>query len=125
MIELMIVLAIAGLLLAVALPSYNGMVMKGRRTDAADVVIGVLHAQERWRGLNSTYSNSLSALRQPSVSTGGYYQIALSATSGTGYTLTATAVTGKGQDRDSGCSTLTVQVAAGVPGYTPAACWSK
>ena len=43
----------------------------------------------------------------------------------TATTLTATAVTGKGQEHDGGCATLTVTVANGMPGYAPAACWSR
>jgi type IV pilus assembly protein PilE len=125
LVELMIVVAIAALLLGLALPSYNDSVRRGRRSDAADVVTGVMHAQERWRGLNPLYSDSLAALNQPSRSLGGYYSLALSAVSGAGYTLTASAVSGRGQERDSGCATLTVTVAAGNPTYAPAACWGR
>lgn len=125
LVELMIAVAIAAVLLALALPSYNDSVRRGRRADAADVVTGVMHAQERWRGLNPVYSDSLTALNQPALSQGGYYQVALSDATGTGYTLTATAVSGKGQDRDSGCTTLTVAVANGSPRYAPAACWGR
>ncbi len=125
LIELMIVLAIAALLLALALPSYNDSVRRGRRSDAADIVVGVMHAQERWRGLNPSYSDSLTVLNQPTTSMGGYYQLALSAATGAGYTLTASAVTGKGQERDGSCATLTVTVANGMPTYGPATCWSR
>jgi type IV pilus assembly protein PilE len=125
LIELMIAVAIAGVLLSLALPSFNDTVRRGRRTDAADMVVGVLHAQERWRGLNPQYSSSLTALNQPGTSMGGYYSLALSAATGTGYTLTASAVTGKGQEHDGSCATLTVTVANGSPLYTPTACWSR
>jgi type IV pilus assembly protein PilE len=125
LIELMVALAIAGLLLALALPSYNDSVRRGRRSDASDVVTGVMHAQERWRGLNPTYSSSLTALNQPTQSAGGYYSLALSNVSGTGYRLTATAVTGRAQASDTGCTTLTVTVTNGVPAYAPATCWGR
>ncbi len=125
LIELMIVLAIAALLLGIALPSYNDSVRRGRRSDAADVVTGVMHAQERWRGVNPQYSDSLTSLNQPSVSLGGYYSIALSGDSGTGYTLTATAVSTKSQARDTGCTTLTVTVTNGNPTYGPSSCWGR
>ena len=125
MIELMVVVAIAALLLGLALPSYNDSLRRSRRSDAADVMVGIQHAQERWRGLNPSYSSSLSQLSQPTTSTGGYYQLALSAASAAGYTLTATAVTGKSQASDSGCGTLTVTVANGTPTFAPAACWGR
>jgi type IV pilus assembly protein PilE len=125
LIELMVVVAIAALLLGLALPSYNDSLRRSRRSDAADVMVGIQHAQERWRGLNPSYSSSLSQLSQPTTSTGGYYQLALSAASAAGYTLTATAVTGKSQASDSGCGTLTVTVANGTPTFAPAACWGR
>lgn len=125
LVELMIVVAIAALLLGLALPSYNDSVRRGRRSDAADVVTGVMHAQERWRGLNPRYSDNLAALNQPTQSLGGYYSLALPAVSGAGYTLTATAVSGRSQASDSGCTTLTVTVANGNPTYAPAACWGR
>ena len=125
LIELMIVVAIAAILLGLALPSFIDSVRKGRRSDAADAVVGVLQAQERWRGRNTTYSASLGSLNLSSTSAGGYYSLALSAASATGYTLTATGRSSKGQDRDSGCSALVVTVTNGNPVYTPAACWSR
>ena len=125
LIELMIALAIGGVLAAVALPSYNDSVRRGRRSDASDVVTGVMHAQECWRGLNPTYSNSLTALNQPTQSAGGYYDLALSNVTGMGYRLTATAVTGRAQAKDSGCTSLVVTVTNGVPVYSPASCWGR
>lgn len=121
----MIAVVISAILLALALPSFNDSVRKGRRSDATDAVIGVLQAQERWRGNNPTYSNSLSSLNQGSTTAGGYYSLALSAVTGAGYTLTASGVTGKGQDHDTGCTALTVTVVNGSPAYTPAVCWSR
>jgi type IV pilus assembly protein PilE len=125
LIELMVVVVIAGLLLGIALPSYQDSVRRGRRSDAADAAVGVLQAQERWRGQNASYSGSLSSLNQPTTSTGGYYSLALSAATGAGYTLTATGVSGKGQDHDTGCTSLVITVAGGSPTYTPAGCWSR
>lgn len=125
LIELMIVVVIASILMALALPSYRDSVRKGRRSDATDAAVGVLQAQERWRGNNPSYSDSLASLNQANTSIGGYYSLALSAVTGAGYTLTATGVAGKGQDQDTGCTALVITVAAGNPTYTPAACWSR
>ena len=127
LIELMIVVAIAGILAAVAYPSFMDQVRKGRRSDAIDVVSRVQQAQERWRANNPEYA-ALASLDIVAASPGGYYTIASTATAGAttnSYTVTATAVAGKSQASDSGCATLTLTVAGGTPAYTPAACWKR
>ena len=126
LIELMVVLAIAAILAAIALPAYQSSIRKGRRSDAIDASAAVQQAQERWRANNTSYSaqivNELGL--GTTLSKSGYYRLSLSGASGTGYTLSATAVTGKGQEKDTGCSTLTLTVVNGSATQTPAGCWS-
>jgi type IV pilus assembly protein PilE len=126
LIELMVVLAIVAILAAVALPSYQQSVRKGRRSDAIEATAAVQQAQERWRANNVEYSSQLaSELNLGTTSSSGYYSLSLTGATGTGYTLSATAVTGKGQENDSGCSTLTLTVTNGSAVQSPAACWSR
>lgn len=125
LIELMVAVAIVAIIGAVALPSYLSSVRKGRRADASDAAAAVLQAQERWRANNATYTTNLGSLNVASTTGNGYYTMALSAASGTGYTLSFTPVASKGQGNDTGCTALAVAVAGGQPTYTPAACWSR
>jgi type IV pilus assembly protein PilE len=102
----------------------------------------VQQAQERWRSNNSSYAaNAALATAHPAglglASNGvlplptekGYYTVAISGESATGYTVTATAVTGTSQVKDTGCTALSMVVVNGnvdgSTGYTPPGCWSK
>jgi type IV pilus assembly protein PilE len=132
LIEILIVLVVVALLAAIAYPSYQNMVRKSRRADAVDALSRIQQAQERWRSNNATYAGSAlltsawpAGLGQSATSPGAYYTLAITANSATGYTLTATAVAGKSQAKDSGCTTMTVTAAAANLTYTPASCWNR
>jgi type IV pilus assembly protein PilE len=126
LIELMIVCVVVAVLGMLALPSYLQQVRKSRRSDAIDATSTVLQAQERWRANNTTYSANFTNLAPlTNASRAGYYQLAITAATATGYTLTATAVNGRGQEHDSGCATLTATVDRGAVTYAPSGCWSR
>jgi len=126
LLELMVTVAIVGIIGAIAFPSFTASVRKGRRADAADAAANVMQAQERWRANNVSYTTSLSNLKiASSATTSGYYTYAISAASGTGYTLTFTPASGKGQDKDTSCTSMVVTVNLGSPAYTPPTCWSR
>ena len=125
LIELMIAVAVVGILIALALPSFLGQLRQTRRADALDAAAAVQQAQERFRANNLSYATALSQLDLTSVSVSGYYGMSLSGVSRQGYTLTLNALAGKSQANDSGCTAMVVTVVKGVPSNTPAACWRK
>ena len=55
LIELLIVIAIIGILAAIALPSYQESVRKGARADARASMLTMMQQQERWFSQNNTY----------------------------------------------------------------------
>ena len=123
----MIVVVIVGILATVAYPSYLGQVRKSRRSDAVAAVAAVQQAQERWRANNTTYTATIGSggLGLSTTSASGYYTLSVSGATGTGYTLTAAAVSGTSQAGDTGCTSLVVTVTNGSAANTPTACWSK
>jgi type IV pilus assembly protein PilE len=133
LIELLIVVAIVGILGAVAYPSYTSSIRKSRRADAVATLSKVQQAQERWRSNHSTYAGNAqlttahpNGLAIPSTTENGYYTVAISGESATGYVVTATAVSGKSQAQDTACTPLVLTVVNGnVTGNTPTTCWSK
>lgn len=132
LIEVMIVVAVIGLLAAIAYPSYQAQLRKGRRADAITAMTQIQQAQERWRGSHTSYADQAALTAAPPAGLGlaatsekGYYAFAISDATGTGYKLTATAVAGKSQSGDTGCTVLTVTVANGAGVQTPAACWVR
>lgn len=55
LIELMITVAIVGILSAIALPAYQDYILKGRRAEARTAVVELLQAQERYATQNNCY----------------------------------------------------------------------
>ena len=135
LIELLIAMAVIGILAAIALPSYSTQIRKSRRADAVTALSAYQQAQERWRANNATYAalSDLTAATTASppgyglsaTSNSGYYVIAITTPTDSGYTATATAVNGTTQAADAGCTTLTVTVLNGSGTNGPPNCWSK
>jgi len=120
LIELMIVVAVIGVLAAVALPAFLDSIRKGRRADAVAALTQVQQAQERWRANRGSYADDDVLSNAPpdglgidATSSNGYYALALSNVSAAGYTVTATAKSGTLQASDSACQKLVLRLAGG------------
>jgi type IV pilus assembly protein PilE len=56
LLELLVVIVIVGILAAVAIPSYNGYLLRARRADAKTVLEQIRAAQEMWRAERGSYA---------------------------------------------------------------------
>lgn len=122
LIELMIVVAIVGILASIAYPSYQEQVRKSRRTDATISLLNAAQALERCY----TMQNTFVGCTVPESSDDGHYTIAATLAATT-YTLTATPTEGDPQASDTRCTTFTlthtgVRKAEGTLGDE---CWPK
>ncbi len=110
LIELMVVIAVIGILAAIAIPSFNEQVRKSRRSEAIQALSDLQLRQERWRSNHSTYGSLADLGGGPSLS---YYTVTVTNNTATGYTLTATPNAGGPQSGDR-CGNFILQSAGGV-----------
>jgi len=109
LIELMIVVAIIGILAALAYPSYQESVTKARRADGMALLTEIVNAQERYFTQNNTYTTDLTDLGYPSAtnveSEEGFYKATASVCTGATIT-TCVNVVGTGQGPQASDGTL-------------------
>lgn len=134
LIELMVTIAIIGILAAIAIPSYETYVRKGRRAEAKAELGKLQMGMERWRADHSSYGTITEGGGASTISS-GYYTFAVSLPSGNcasgtaasannSYAVTATAA--GVQAVDTSCATLTLTSLCGVVTKTSSGggtCW--
>lgn len=120
LIELMLTVAIIGILAAIAYPSYIEYITKSGRSEGVAAVLKVANLQEQYYLDNRAYATDMTkfGLANPFVTEHGYYSVDSAGTSS--FTITATAK-GSQASRDSTCATITM-TSAGVKGPS-AECW--
>lgn len=127
LVELMIVIAIIGILAAVGYPAYVSSVAKGNRADAIDALLRFSQQMEKYYLVNDTYAGaSVTTLMNGTTSADGKYNLSFSGADGTGvpdlfgYMLKATPVV---TDNNCGYLTLTSLGTKGTEKGTVTACW--
>ena len=125
LLELLIVLAILGILLGVVCPDYNQHMVKVRRVNVTAVLLDLAGRLEQFYIRKNSYAGaSLAQLGVSDVSYTKYYQVDIRATSDS-YLLTALPIAGQAQtDRECGALSLDQEGNKTVSGYGNVAnCW--
>ena len=112
LIELMVVVAVIGILVSIAYPAYLESVRKARRADAQAALAQAAQFMER----NYSLTQSYTGLSLPSSISAATYTIGVSIPTATTYTLQAV------PDNDPKCGTLTLDNAGSKTPAT-AGCW--
>lgn len=134
LIELMTVVAVVGILTAIALPSYSEYIRRGHRADARAGLLQAAQYLERAATANGVYPTSVGTFALPAtLSWSGdaakRYTIAVAGTANT-FTLTATRKTGTAQATDK-CGNLTLTntgtrgMVTGTTTLDVNECWNK
>ncbi len=131
LVELIIVIAIIGLLAAVAIPSYNSYMLQSRRVDATSFLIEVASEQVRFYSEYNRYSDKMSELGFGAADTAesdeGFYTVTITtADNNSRYSATAAPMAGSPQLKDVECANFTLNSSAQrtVSGTSTAeSCW--
>lgn len=130
LIELMIVVAIIGIIAGIAYPSYMESVRKSNRADAKAALNDVSQRLQRCYTTYSSYVNANCAVGTSlngggSIASGENMYAVTGALTATTFTLTATPVAGGVQAGDAKCTTLTLNQAGvrNATGSDAGNCW--
>ena len=117
LIELMITVAVIGILTAIALPSYTSHMRTSRRADAQSALMNIASRQQQMLLDTRAYSSALASTVPANVAAN--YTVTITVGTGVAPTFTATATPIGGQTADK-CGALSVDQTGA---KLPANCW--
>ena len=128
LVEVLIVVAILGILTTIIVPSYNSQVTKSRRADAKVALATAVNLLERCYVNYNVYkhANCQSFPKNGGnifISEEGHYKVYASKLTDQEFTLTASANKGSPQENDSDCKSFTIKH-DGSKTATNSYCWS-
>lgn len=109
LIEVVIAVAIIGILAAIAYPSYQSYVLQSRRAEAMAGLLDLQQDLEKWRVSNPSYAGCSATSNPPCAAPpNDHYNFSISNQTATTYTITATPKAGSPQASDTKCYTLRI-----------------
>lgn len=102
LIELLVVVAILGILAVVIVPSFQHQIMQSRRGDGISNLLQLKIQQEAFRTENISYASTL----QLAMPSSDYFEFSVSKETATTYIITASAI--GSQKADTDCVTMSI-----------------
>lgn len=133
LIELMITVAIVGILAAIAFPSYQAYILRGQRSEGRAMLLDAAARQERFYSDCNKYADTIGGanncgadtLRITNTSENGWYTLTMAYVGGDNQTFTLT-TTPTMPDTDCGNLTLTNAALRGISGNGSVnTCWGR
>ncbi|WP_372766862.1 type IV pilin protein [Pseudoalteromonas sp.] len=126
LIEMMIVVAIIGILTAIAYPSYVAYLYKGSRAEAMSSLLDIANRQEQFYADNHRYTSALGDLGVQSTSDTGLFSLTLTS-DGSTFSVTASPIDYPAT-KDSECASFKIdelgqKTATGSGGNNT--CWNR
>ncbi len=112
LIELMMTMAIIGILVSIAYPNYLDFITRARRHDGQTALLELANQMEQYYTMNNTYqtatiaSGNPSDIRSSNTSPEGWYTLTITEQTANNYTLQARAINAQAKN-DPSCSYLT------------------
>ena len=108
LIELIVAMTIISLLAVLGIPSYQTYMIESRRSDAINTLLANQLLVENYLYENGETPANAAAASLATQSPAEYYTLSYVQVSDQRYRLVATAVNGKSQQNDTGCTTITL-----------------
>lgn len=114
LLELLVVLALAGILAGIAYPSYRAQLLRAQRLEAVEALLAAAAAQERFQLAHGRYADRLAAegedgLPMPRLTNGGHYGLELVVPGPADFLVRAVPRAGSGQEDDRRCQELWIR----------------
>lgn len=104
LVELVVVMAIMGIIATIAIPSYQQFITKERRADAHNLLMSNAARLTKCFTLAGSYENDCNLV---STSKSGFYSLSSELTATT-WKITALPISDNAQSKDSGCQTMAI-----------------
>ncbi|KNC67987.1 type IV pilin protein [Pseudoalteromonas ardens] len=128
LVEMMITIAILGILASIAYPSYSEYVRRAARAEAAATLLDAANKQEQYFVDNREYASSLAALGLPTTTENDYFSLEIELGNDLNTFVIRASASGGPLEDDTECTTLTINnlnIRGSTGSFAADRCWGR